>query len=170
MGHAVLINKLKKKKREAAVLCCPMGVCCINTNVVSIQIVNKGDWRGLGDMGTMPEVTQGWSWALQWKKKNVQSALDKKESSELTELISYLTTWTADCIDELNSRPGSSVGYHYCGFEFKSRRRQSAHSLDCRSFARDPRFPNLIPVNSFVNFPFHSKSFNFWSINFTSFY
>ena len=35
---------------------------------VSIHIVNKGDWRGPGDMGTMPEVTQGWSWALQWKK------------------------------------------------------------------------------------------------------
>ena len=31
--------------------------------------MNKGDWRGPGDMGTMPEVTQGWSWALQWKKK-----------------------------------------------------------------------------------------------------
>ena len=36
---------------------------------VSIQIENKEDWRGPGDMGTMPEVTQGWSWALQWKKK-----------------------------------------------------------------------------------------------------
>ena len=36
---------------------------------VSIHFVNKGDWRGPGDMGTMPEVTQGWSWALQWKKK-----------------------------------------------------------------------------------------------------
>ena len=34
-----------------------------------VHIVNKADWRGPGDMGTMPEVTQGWSWTLQWKKK-----------------------------------------------------------------------------------------------------
>ena len=37
---------------------------------VSIHIVNKGDWRGPGDMGTMPKVTQEWSWALQWKKND----------------------------------------------------------------------------------------------------
>ena len=32
---------------------------------VSVHFVNIADSRGPGDMGTMPEVTQGWSWALQ---------------------------------------------------------------------------------------------------------
>ena len=38
---------------------------------VSVHFANKVDWRGLGDTGTMSEVTQGWSRAFQWKIKKM---------------------------------------------------------------------------------------------------
>ena len=71
---------------------------------VPVHILNKANWRGPGDMGTMLEVTQGWSWALQWKKKSFPIENGLKQGDALSPLLfNFALEYAIRKVQETNS-------------------------------------------------------------------